>query len=87
MMYGAPASILGAPYIICPDMPSEGAGTFPIAFGDWSRAYTIVDRVSMSVLRDPYSQQTSGRIRFHARRRVGGQVTDAAAIRKLKCST
>ena len=68
-------------------MPDEGAGIFAVAFGDVRRAYTIVDRVQMSVLRDPYTQQTTGKVRFHARRRVGGQVVLADALRKLKCST
>ena len=81
-----PNTILGAPYVEVPDMPDEAAGAFPIAFGDVRRAYTIVDRVQMSVLRDPFSQQTAGKVRFHARRRVGGQVVLADAIRKLQCS-
>ena len=41
----------------------------------------------MSVLRDPFTQATQGNVRFLARRRVGGQVLLAEAIRKLKCST
>jgi HK97 family phage major capsid protein len=39
------------------------------------------------VLRDPFTQATSGNVRFIARRRVGGQVVLAEAIRKLKVST
>ncbi len=38
----------------------------------------------MSVLRDPFTQATSGNIRFVARKRVGGQVVLAEAIRKLQ---
>lgn len=83
---GVPNSILGAPYVEMPDMPDEGAGTYPIAFGDFRRAYTLVDRIAMDMLRDPYTQATSGNIRFIFRRRLGGQVTLAEAIRKLKCS-
>ena len=45
-----------------------------IAYGDFRRGYTIVDRDQLSVLRDPFTQATSGNIRFIARRRVGGQV-------------
>lgn len=83
----APPTILGAPYVECPDMPSEGSNTFPIAFGDWKRAYTLVDRIEMSILRDPYSVASSGQVKFTARRRVGGQVVLGEAIRLLKCST
>ena len=68
-------------------MPSEGSATFPVAFGDFGRAYMIVDRVQMAVLRDPFTQATSGNVRYVARRRVGGQVILAEAIVKQKCST
>jgi HK97 family phage major capsid protein len=61
-------------------MPDVASGTKPIAFGDFSRAYTVVDRVNLSIMRDPYSQATSGNIRYVARRRVGGQVVLAEAI-------
>ena len=70
-----------------PDMPDVAAGAFPIAFGNWQRAYTILDRVVLSVLRDPFTQAISGNVRFIARRRVGGQVVLAEAIRKLKVAT
>lgn len=83
---GQPNTIDGDPYVEVPDMPSEGAGLYPIAYGDFSRAYTLVDRIAMEMLRDPYTQATAGNIRFIFRRRVGGQVVMAEAIRKLKCS-
>lgn len=83
---GKPNTIDGDPYVEVPDMPSEGAGTFPIAYGDFAKAYTLVDRIQMSMLRDPYTQATAGNIRFIFRRRLGGQVTLAEAFRKLKCS-
>lgn len=82
-----PNTILGAPYVEMPDMPDVAANAYPVAFGDWRRAYRIVDRISMSVLRDPYTQQTSGNVRFHARRRVGGAVVLGEAFVKLKIAT
>jgi HK97 family phage major capsid protein len=81
-----PNTILGQPYVEVPDMPDVAANAFPIAFGDVRRAYTVVDRISLSVLRDPFTQATNGNVRFIARRRVGGQVVLAEAIRKLKVS-
>ncbi len=84
---GKPNTIDGDPYVEMPDMPSEGANTYPVAYGDFRRAYTMLDRVTMSLLRDPYTQATSGNIRFLFRRRFGGAVVLAEAIRKLKCST
>jgi HK97 family phage major capsid protein len=80
-------TILGHPYVEATDMPSEGADTFPVAFGDFRRAYMIVDRVNLAVLRDPFTQATTGNVRYIARKRVGGQVVQAEAINKLKCST
>jgi HK97 family phage major capsid protein len=82
-----PNTILGAPYVEMPDMPNIGAGLFPIAVGDWQRAYRVVDRVLISVLRDPFTQSGSGQILFRARKRVGGAVTLGEAIVKVKCST
>lgn len=84
---GMPNSILGAPYVECPDMPDEGSGTFPIAFGDFKRAYTLVQRIEMAVTRDPFTLANVGQVKFFARRRVGGWVVLAEAIRLLKCST
>lgn len=83
---GKPNTIDGDPYVEVPDMPSEGANLYPVAYGDFAKAYTLVDRVQMSMLRDPYTQATAGNIRFIFRRRLGGQVTLAEAFRKLKCS-
>jgi HK97 family phage major capsid protein len=84
---GAPNTIDGDPYVELPDMPSEGAGLYPVVYGDFRRAYTWVDRISMEMLRDPYTQATSGNVRFIVRKRVGGQVVLAEALQLVKCST
>ena len=81
-----PNTILGFPYVQATDMPDVGAGAFPVLFGDFSRAYMIVDRVALAVQRDPFTQATSGNVRYVARRRVGGQVVQAEAIVKQKVS-
>jgi len=87
-MGNAPVTtILGRPVVEMPDMPDVGAGNFPIIFGDFMQGYRIFDRVSISILRDPYSQATKGRTRFHGRRRVAAGVGKAEAIRKLKIAT
>ena len=83
---GVTNTILGHSYVEATDMPSEGSNTFPVAFGDFRRGYMIVDRVNLAVLRDPFTQATTGNVRYIARRRVGGQVIQAEAISKLKCS-
>ena len=83
---GVPNTVLGSPYIEVTDMPDVAANAYPIAFGDFRRAYMIVDRVQLAVLRDVYTQATSGNVRYIARRRVGGQIVQAEAIVKQKVS-
>jgi HK97 family phage major capsid protein/HK97 family phage prohead protease len=78
---GSPNTLLGRPIVEAPDLPDIGTGNTPIIFGDFQQGYRILDRVGLSVLRDPYTQQTSGLVRFHARRRVGGKVLKAEAMR------
>ena len=82
---GIPASILGAPYIEATDVADIGSSTKPVYFGDFRRGYLIVDRVNLSVMRDPFTQATSGNIRYIARRRVGGQVILPESIKILQC--
>ncbi len=82
-----PANILGRPYLEAVDMPAIAGGAYPVAFGDFRRGYMLIDRVMVSVLRDPYTQGTSGMIRFIARKRVGGQVVNTEAIKLQKIST
>lgn len=84
---GDPATVLGRPLIEDPEMPDVGAGTEPILFGDIASAYRIYDRVALSLMRDPYSQATKGLVRFHARRRTGGALVLAEALRKIRCAT
>jgi HK97 family phage major capsid protein len=83
---GNPPTILGRPVIEAIDMPDIAANAYPVVFGDFNSAYRIYDRVSLALLRDPFTQATNGLVRFHARRRVGGDVVKAEAIRKLKIS-
>jgi HK97 family phage major capsid protein len=81
---GNPATILGRPVVEAPDLTSTGSPSpAPVAFGDWSRAYRIFDRVGLEVLRDPYTAARRSIVVFHARRRVGGALVDGQAIRGL----
>ena len=84
---GQPETFLGRPIVEAVDLPDIGAGTFPLLFGDFASAFRIYDRTTLSLLRDPYSQATSGLTRFHARRRVGARVVRAEAVRKLEIAT
>lgn len=78
---GQPSLLLGRPILEAVDMPAIGAGTLPIAIGDFRRGYTIIDRTAMTMVRDPFSLSEDGLIKFVGRRRVGGQVVQAEAIK------
>lgn len=80
---GQPEMLLGRPVVEVLDMPDIAADAAPIIYGDFS-GYRILDRLSLSILVDPYSQATRKMTRFHASRRVGGRVLMAAKFRKLK---
>ena len=80
---GAPSTLLGRPIVEAIDMDDIGANKYPILFGDL-QGYRIVDRVGLSVLRDPYSLATKGQVRFHARKRVGADLTHPDRFVKLK---
>lgn len=79
-----PSTLLGAPVRMAANMPSIAANSFPIALADWSEAYLIVDRLGVSVLRDPYTNKPF--IKFYHRRRVGGGVRNFQAINLMKCA-
>ena len=80
---GNPATILGRPVVEMPDMPGAAEDAVPIAFGDWNAGYRIFDRIGLSVLRDPYSRGDYSEVRFLARRRVGGLLVNAEAVKGL----
>jgi len=77
---GNSSTLLGRPIIEVPDMPNSAPSTIALAFGDMTEAYRIVDRISVNVLRDDFTQRATGQVRFHARRRVGGAVAKAEAL-------
>ncbi len=81
---GEPERLLGYPLAEAPDVDDVAAGKFPLAFGDWTQGFRVFDRLSLSVLRDPYSAATNGLTRFHARRRVAAGVVKAEALKLLK---
>ncbi len=82
---GEPARLLGYPVLIAEDMPDAGSDTTPVAFGDFSAGYTVAERPDLRVLRDPFSAKPH--VLFYATKRVGGAVSDFAAIKLLKFGT
>lgn len=80
-----PQSILGYGVTELPDMPDIATTSNPIAFGNWKRAYTIVDRFGIRTLRDPFTNKPY--VHFYTTKRVGGMLVDSEAIKVLSVSS
>ena len=68
--------------MISEDMPDIDVWAPAIAFGDFASGYTIAERPDLRVLRDTF--RAKPHVLFYATKRVGGDVTDFAAIKLLK---
>jgi len=79
---GEPARLMGYPVLVAEDMPDIATDTFAVAFGDFRSGYTVAERPDLRVLRDPFSAKPH--VLFYATKRVGGDVSDFAAIKLLK---
>ena len=79
---GEPARLMGYAVVIAEDMPDIGTDAYAIAFGDFTAGYTVAERPDMRILRDPFSAKPH--VLFYATKRVGGDVSDFAAIKLLK---
>ena len=79
---GQPATLMGYRVLVAEDMPDVAANAYPMAFGDFSAGYTIAERPDLRILRDPFSAKPN--VLFYASKRVGGDITDFAAIKLLK---
>ena len=82
---GQPPQLMGYPVLVCEDMPDVAANAYPIAFGDFAAGYTVAERPDLRILRDPFSAKPH--VLFYASKRVGGDITDFAAIKLLKVAT
>ena len=81
---GQPSTLLGYNVVEAEDMPAKAANSLSIAFGDFRAGYTVVDRVGIRSLRDPYSNKPY--VGFYVTKRVGGMVVNSEAIKVLKFS-
>ena len=77
-------TLFGAEVIQCAEMPSMDKGSISIAYGDFNKAYQIVDRGDMRVIRDPYTDKPF--IKFYTTKRVGGGVVQPRAIKLMELS-
>lgn len=74
-----PDTILSLPVRMSTTMPAVAASALSVALADWKEAYMIVDRIGITVQRDPYTRKPF--IEFYFRKRVGGDVVNFQAIK------
>ena len=85
LIENAPDTLLGKPIEYDDNVEDIGAGNYPIYFGNFKRAYLIVDRFGIRVLRDPYSSKPY--VLFYTTKRVGGGIVMYEAIKTMKIAT
>lgn len=79
---GKDDTLFGIPVKQAVDMPIPAANTNAIALADFKKAYQIVDRFGVRILRDPYTEKPF--VKFYATKRIGGDVVCKDAIKFLK---
>lgn len=82
---GQPSTLQGHPMGEFEDMADIAANTFSMAFANLREGYTIVDRLSFTLLRDIYTAKPY--VKYYTRKRTGGDVTNFDAIKYLKFGT
>ncbi len=85
LLEGAPDTLLGKPVEIDDNVADIGGSTYPVFFGNFKRAYLIIDRQGTRVLRDPYTNKPY--VMFYTTKRVGGGIVMYEAIKALKIFT
>ena len=79
---GQPATLLGYPVAAVEAMPDIAANSTPIGFGDFMKAYTLVERHELRITRDDVTKP--GFVKWHIRQRLGGAPTNDDAVKFLK---
>ena len=79
---GQPETLLGYAISRMEDMPALATGSISMSFGDFARAYQIVDRQGIRVMRDPYTAKPY--IKFYTTKRTGGGVLNFEAIKHMR---
>jgi HK97 family phage major capsid protein len=81
---GTPSRLNGFGWREMVDMDAVAANTYPVAFGDFARAYRVVERRGIRIVRDELT--TPPFIIFRMSRRYGGRVWMGEAAVKMKCA-
>jgi HK97 family phage major capsid protein len=76
---------LGHPVEIDDNLAAVAAGSYSLAFGNFKRGYTIVNRAGTTLIRDNITAK--GQTKFNFRRRVGGGISNYEAIKLMRFAT
>jgi len=82
LVLGQPEQLAGYPLTRAEDMPALGPGSLSLAFGAFKEAYTVVDRLGVRTLRDPYTDKPY--VKFYSIKRTGGGLVNFEAIKFLQ---
>jgi HK97 family phage major capsid protein len=83
MIASDPSSlILGLPVRMSTTMPIVAAGSLAVALADFKETYMIVDRLGITIQRDPYTKKPF--VEFYTRKRVGGDVINYDSIKIMR---
>lgn len=74
--------VLGVPVTVDDNMPDIAANSYSIAYANFQRAYRIVDRKGITLIRDNITAK--GTTKFNMRKRVGGGIRSFEAIKLMK---
>lgn len=85
LQMGQPDRLLGYAARVDQYVPAIGTGSLSLAFGDIREAYTIVDRMGIRTLRDPFTAKPY--VVFYSTKRTGGGAVNFEAVKFLKFST
>lgn len=80
---GQPDRLMGYPVFTWEDMGNNVAGAYPIAFGNWNRAYLLVARRELNITQD-VGITAPGFVKFYVRRRYGGIPLNNDAVKFMK---
>ncbi|MBD2815245.1 phage major capsid protein [Xenorhabdus sp. Flor] len=84
LQLGQPSALLGYGIAENEQFADLGAGAVPVAFGNFKRCYTILDRIGVRMLRDPYTNKPF--VQFYTTKRVGSMLVDSNAVKLLKAA-
>lgn len=76
---------LGSPVEVDDNVADIAAASYSLAYGNFKRGYTIVNRAGTTLIRDNITAK--GTTKFNFRRRFGGGITNFEAIKLMKFAT